>query len=219
MRGLTVSLLACAAAFGAGLDPKTRAEDYAHSVKLPGGGALGVEFHGRGLPDAKGGVFLGWHIVLEVAYYPAQGETVNLRGGQFLLKIDKMKIGIQPETPGMVAASAKYSGWEQQRGLQVEGAAGPIVYGPGGGRRRFPSGPAEPEPTSRRVPQVGEQKPDPQELEAAAILDLALTEGETSQVVAGYLYYRWGGNLKKIKKLTLEFTGPGGPATFEIPMK
>lgn len=217
MRSLVVLLAMAAPAFAGGIEPRLRPADYPVHAPLPGGGFLAIEYHGRGLPAAKGGVFLGAHIVLEVAYFPPEKGKTEVRGGHFALKIDKMKHGIGPETPGMVAASLKYSDWEQRRGLEV--GAGPIVYGPGGQSRRFPGGPSTPEP--RRAPRSdGEpEKPDPQDLEADAVKELAFPEGETTQVVAGYLYYRWGGNLKKMKKLVLDFSGPGGPVSLEIPLR
>lgn len=118
----------------------------------------------------------------------------------------------------MVAASLKYGDWEQRRGLQVEGGVGPVVVGPRGPTRRFPGGPGSPDPPRRPV-DPDKDKPDPQDLEAEAVKEFALTEGETRQVVAGYLYYRWGGNLKKVKTLTLDFSGPGGPASITISLK
>ncbi len=63
------------------------------------------------------------------------------------------------------------------------------------------------------------EKPDPQDVEADAVKQLAFPEGDTTQVVAGYLYYRWGGNLKKMKKLVLDYSGPGGPVSLEIPLR
>jgi hypothetical protein len=218
MRGTLFMLLACMQAGAAGTEPKLRAEEYPQHVRLANGGVLAIEFHGRGIPAAKGGVFLPAHVAVEAAYYPPAGEKVELRGGQFLLRIDRMKLGIPPETPGMVAASLKYGDWEQRRGLEVEGAAGPVVVGPRGPARRFPGGPGSPDPP-RGPADPGKDKPDPQELEAGAVKEFALNEGETRQVVAGYLYYRWGGNLRKIKQLTLDFSGPGGPASISIPLK
>lgn len=211
-------LLACLHAGAAGTEPKLRPEEYPQHVRLANGGALGIEYHGRGIPAAKGGVFLGAHLAIEIAYYPPPDEKIDLRGSHFLLRLDKMKLGIPPETPGMVAASLKYGDWEQRRGLQVEGAAGPVVLGPRGPARRYPGGPGSPDPP-RRPAGPDQDKPGPQELEAEAVKDFALSEGETRQVVAGYLYYRWGGNLRKVKKMTLDFSGPGGPVSISIPLK
>jgi hypothetical protein len=219
MRGLIVLLAMAGAAQAGGVEAKARAQDYPQHIALPDGGAVGFEYHGRGAPAAQGGVFFGNHIVLEVAYFPPKDTLAEVRGGHFLLKIDKMKFGIGPESPGMVAASLKYADWEQRRGLEV--GAGPVVYRPDGRpSRRFPGGPAEPEP--RRMPDVtggDQERPDPQEQEAEAVKTVALPEGPTRQVVAGYLYYRWGGNLKKMKKLVVEYAGAGGPAEVEIPLR
>lgn len=215
MRGILLLLAASSLALASGTEPRLRAEEYPRHVALPGGGGLGIEYHGRGIPAAKGGVFLGAHVVLEVAYYPPAGQKAELRGSQFLLRIDKMKLGIPPEPPGMVAASLKYSEWEGARGLQVE--AGPVILRPGGGSRRLPGGPQNPEPR-RRPGARDDGKPDPQDLEAEAVKEFAFPEGETRQTVAGYFYYKWGGNLKKMKKLALDYSGPGGPAKIEIPL-
>lgn len=212
-------LLACCQAGASGTAPKLRAELYPRHVRLANGGALAIEFHGRGIPAAKGGVFLNSHIAIEVAYYPPAGEKVELRGGQFLLRIDNMKLGIPPETAGMVGASLKYGEWERRQGLEVEAGAGPVVLGsPGGQAQRRPGGIGNRAPP-RRPAGPGRDEPDPREIEAAAVNEFALVEGETRQVVAGYLYYRWGGNLKKIRKLTLDFSGPGGPASISIPRR
>lgn len=215
MRALLLLIAASGAAFASGTEPRLRAAEYPAHIELPGGGSLGLQYHGRGIPTAKGGVFLGAHIVLEVAYYPPAGEKAELRGGHFLLRIDRMKLGIPPETPGMVAASLKYSDWEGPRGLQVE--AGPVILRPGGGSRRLPGGPQNPDP-ARRTGARDDGRADPQDLEAGAVQEFAFPEGETRQAVAGYLYYKWGGNLKKMKKLALDYSGPGGPAKMDIPL-
>lgn len=221
MRTLTL-LLACAALLPAqtGLDPRPRPQDYSHHAALPGGGFVAFDYHGRGIPSSKNGVILGVHLVIEAAWFPAPGQTAEIRGSHFLLKIDKMKHGIAPETAGMVAASLKYADWEQARGLQVEGGAGPVVYGPGRPSRRFPDEPGDDrEARRRRVPRAGDDKPDPQLTEAETVTTLAFPEGLTSQVVSGYLYYRWGGSLKKIKKLTLDFVTPGGAVSIPIQLR
>lgn len=225
MPGLSLLFgFACAvAAFAGGIEPRPKPSDYPHHLPLADGGAIGFEYHGRGVPAAPGGgspVFLGEHIVLEVAYFPPKDVKNTLRGGNFLFRIDKMKHGFAPEPPSMVAASLKYSEWGPRRGLEVQ--AGPVIIGPPGTgqSRRFPGDQTRPPsrgPTTTTT--RSDDKPDPQDLEAAAVIEAAFPEGETGQAVAGYFYYRWGGNLKKMKRLVLEFTGPGGPATFEIPLR
>jgi hypothetical protein len=116
----------------------------------------------------------------------------------------------------MVAASLKYADWDGPRGLQAEGGIGPIVVRPRTPAPRYPGGPPQQPP--RRPGVQGEDQPDPQERDAQAVVELAFPEGETRQPAAGYLYFRWGKRLKDIKTLTLDFSGPGGPAAIRIPL-
>lgn len=197
---------------------KAKASDY--PVHQSAGKAeIGAEYMIRSITDGKNWYLAGDYLVVEVAIFPASGQTLNVSSSAFTLRIDGKKRELAAEAPGMVAASIKDPDWELKPRLDAEAAVGPVIVGrrPQAGER-FPG---DPRPGQRRLPEpptVPVNMPGGVEREEApraydVAVSAALPEGETGQPVGGYLYFRWTRKPKSIKSLELLYRGPDETVT------
>lgn len=188
--------------------PRDSAEQYPVRTSITGL-TLAAEYYGRSAPGAKTTFFTGHFLVVELAVYPAKGQSVTVRPGDFRLWINGAKYGLLPQSGAVVAAALKYYDAE---GRHVEFGAGPIVIG----RPRVPSDiPGDPRDTPPPRPQAPDQAPDqnPTAEGGRAASDNPATELpalELEQCVAreprsGYLYFFWQPHTKKIKAMELRW--------------
>lgn len=207
-----------------GTEPKAKPEEYPHHATLgtpKGPVRLGVEYWVRTVPGTKESYYAGNYLVVEVAVYPPKGELFTVRGGDFQLKVNGVKHGMLPQSPGIVASAIRNPQWEGGPTVEALAGVGPgtVIYGP---RRtgRFPGDPTVPEPGQRRNPETdagpGTSRPDGVEATAEAIKDFALPEGPADTAVSGALYFPWRESTKKIKKIELVYDGPAGKTSFKL---
>jgi hypothetical protein len=150
------------------------------------------------------------YLVIEVGVYPPKGSRVTLSAGAFTLRVNG-KQTLLAQTPGMVAASLKYSDWEQRP--QVVAVAGPVIVGRPEQAPRFPGDQRPPDthaPTLPRVP----TSPAPDGAPVAAdarpeelVIQWAFEEGPTEVARRGFLYFPWKGKPKSLKSLELLYEG------------
>jgi hypothetical protein len=214
-----LALCAATALLTAGTEPKASAADYpAHATA--GKCAIGAEYLARLIPAPDGGFSSGDYIVVEVAVYPPKGVTLPMRASDFRLLFNGTRREIQPQTPGIVAASLKYPDDEGRRGLQSVVGVGPIVLGPRQDRTpRFPGDPRGNPPTPAPPQVPSESKPDASDSPRAdyeAVGRYALHEGEADTAVSGLLYYGWKDKLSKLKRIDLVWDGACGRVTVKI---
>jgi len=218
---LATGMLTAALAWAAGIDPRPAATDYPAHAR---GDAvsLGAEYMVRSLSARNQTFVVNDYLVVEVGLYPAQGRRLLVSSGHFTLRVNGKKEVLFPQTPGMVAASMKYPDWERRPELVAGGGVGGVDVMIGGNPQveRFPG---DPRPRQTRLPappRAPSGKPEPEQ-EAAPraeelISESALPEGETSQPVAGYLYFAYRGKIKAIRSLELIYNGPAGEFSLRL---
>lgn len=140
------------------------------------------------------------YLLIEIGVFPAGEAQVNL--SRFTLRVNGKNM-LVPQTPGMVAASVKYSDWTSKPSIQV--AAGPIIFGRPQGSGRFP-GDARVETAPRRETVDPESKTNPIDYNDV-IGKAALREGLTKRPVAGYIFFAYDGKLKSIRSVELLVDG------------
>jgi hypothetical protein len=163
------------------------------------------------------------YLVVEVALYSAAREPVSVAHSWFTLKINGKKEVLMSQPPGLVAASIRYSDWEQGRRLEVGAGAGDagVVLGrptpqerfPGDGsaRQRLPPAPRAPAPDDR----TGLER-EPARTAPEMAVEAALPEGAQTLPVAGYVYFPFKGKPKSIRTLELLAATPEGAATLKL---
>ena len=154
-----------------------------------------AEFCGHSVPFAGTAYFAAGHIVVEVEVLPDKSTPIRLTSGEFRLRINGKKDLLAPETPGMVAASLKYSDWSQRP--QLEAQAGPVIMGRPRQQSRFP-GDTQP----GQQPNRSDDRPPPK-TDAEAVIEAALPEGTTLGPTKGLVYFPYRGKLKGLKTIEL----------------
>jgi hypothetical protein len=190
-----------------GTTPRPAAEGYAVRVEAgPSTVAAGYLVH---TVSSGGQSFLvPDHLVVEVAVYPAKGQRPVFSSGLFTLRINGKKEELFPQTPGMVAASLKYSDWERRSTTEVSVGAGDggIILGRPHPAERFP-GDRRPAETGGQSPRVETRRTDqsgePALEVAEAVQEWAFPDGECAGPVSGFLYFAWKGKPKSIRSLEL----------------
>ncbi|HLM97863.1 MAG TPA: hypothetical protein VK335_01185 [Bryobacteraceae bacterium] len=163
------------------------------------------------------------YIVVEVALYPQAGTAVDVASLDFALKFGPDDIRY-PSTPRDVATL-----WKEdqpslpKRGVDVHGETG-VTYSRGNdpvnGRTRSLSTYEGVAVTNDPPPDAPPPPPpyDPYVVEARA-REKALPEGQTSQAVAGYLYFSRPTNKHKNAALELRYSKDGDVVTLPLPVK
>lgn len=192
-----------------GTKPRASAQDYpAHAAteRL----AVGAEYTVHSFSGGDESYLAKDYLVVEVALFPAKGQTLAVSAGQFRLRVNK-KQPLEPQAAEFVAADLKYPDWVDRN--QMVTRVGPVVFGQPAPTERFPQDPRGlPRPSPPQAPEdnpsgIEKQPPvKPEEL----VVRTALPEGEQHQPVSGYLYFPSKGSVKHIRSLVLEFSGGEG---------
>jgi hypothetical protein len=222
----TLAALSASAAFvlaplpcPAGVPERPKASGYPAQATLPGL-ALGAEFMVRSVAGPDRTAIVRDYVTVEVALYPA--AALDVRSGQFTLRVNGKKPMLFAQTPQFVAAALKYPDWERRPELTASGGLGDagVVLGRAPPVERFPGDPsARRGPQAPRAPEADGRggydappKMTPEELVVAAALD----EGERRSPLAGYLYFAFRGKPGSIKTLELLYDGPAGKAVLKL---
>jgi hypothetical protein len=154
-------------------------------------------------------------LVVEVALFPAKGETIIANPVQFTLRINGRRTALEPEPPELVAASLKDPDLRSHPAVQA--GVGPVIFGAPQPVERFPGDPTVRPPYPS--PGSGQASADQQAPVKAEdlVIDAALPAGEHHAPVSGYLYFAYRGNLKHIRSLDLQFAGSASPVNLPLP--
>ena len=221
-RSLVLVALLGGAALSAGTPVRPKPDDYparAAAGKL----TLAGEYLVRSFSGHNQTFIAPDSLVVEVAVYPASGETVAVSAQHFSLRLNGKKEVLMPISPGFVAAAMKYPDWQRRPTLVGVAGAGDrgVILGappvterfPGdpSGRNRLPAPPRAPEAEDRG----GLDQPAPVRPEEL-LVQAELPQGEVSKPVSGYLYFPFRGKTKSIRAVELIYNGPGGPVTLRL---
>ena len=207
------------------ISPKAQPEDYPAHAK-----AAGIEIAADFLIHSFFGAehdqmfFVRDYLVVEVAVYPQAGASYRVDASQFTLRLDGKKDVLFPQSPGLVAYSAKYPDGDTRPRLEAGAGVGdvtatlgrpvPVPRFPGDrtgapNPQRLP--PQAPETSDRRnVPKTEQTTPE------EVIRQTALEGGPQHAAIAGYLFFAYSGNLKKIKSVELVYRDPAGATTLRL---
>ena len=196
-------------AFADRLPPLPAAADYPASA-VAGSVSLGAQYMGQSVTVQSVSFGVPGYLVVEAGVYPAKDKFTTISAGSFTLRVNG-KQTLLAQTPGMVAASLKYSDWEQHR--QVVAVAGPVIAGRPEQAPRFPGDRRPPEARAPNLPRVP-TSPAPESGPAAEaarpeelVIQWALEEGSTGVPRRGFLYFPWKGKPKSLKSLDLIYQG------------
>ena len=212
-----IASLAAALLHAQGTTPKEKPADYHVHSKLSGF-ELAAEYLVHSLPVTNGILDVRDYLVIEVAVFPTTLGMPAVTSGEFTLRINHRKSALFAQTPGMVAASMKYSDWELRPTLEASAGVGnaDIIVGRPTQTERFPGDP-RPQlsrlPPRPRVPEqtspTGEDKPPEPPLEQT-VQRSAFPEATAHGPVSGYLFFPFQGKTKSIRALELLYESQDG---------
>jgi hypothetical protein len=182
-----------------------------------GATGIGAEFMVHVVSIEGQSYFVPDYFVVEVAVFPEKGALLELRNGQFSLRINGKKQELTAHTPGFAAASLKYPEWSQRPSVTASAGAGDggIVIGRPQTQPRFPGDNRPPRQAGPAQTTVDSAK-EPPMTAADAVTAAALFEGPIDQPTAGYLYFPYRGDGKKAKTIELIYRGPAGAVTLRL---
>jgi len=204
-------LLIATAAF-AQTEHKPKAEDYPVHVQamvFAKPVQVGAEYMVHSFSAGEESYIAPGFLVVEVALYPAPGESLQVSLSQFQLRVNGKKQPLIAQQPQLVASTLSHPDW--QSGPRLQAGAGMGGMGVGLGRPRPPSVPEQPPitgTTTRQPPGAPQDNPSgmdprprikPEELAVRT----ALPEGESAKPVSGFLYFSYKGKVSSIKSLEL----------------
>jgi hypothetical protein len=156
------------------------------------------------------------YLVVEVAFFAPPSTKVEIRNGQFALKVNGERL--LPQSSGLVTVKYRVPEMREQRArLETEAQVGPVIVATGRDpvQPRFPgdNNPANVPPLAPTTPEDTLHAPvDP----VHALNDAALPEGAHATPISGYLFFAYSGKLKRIKHVELEWTDTAGTATLAL---
>lgn len=204
------------------LEPR-QAKEYAASGRLEGF-TLAADYLVRSLGGDDKMYFARDYLVVEAAILPDPGKEPQISATHFVLRVNGKKPELTAQPPGFVAAAMKYPDWERRPELVAHGSINdrgvivgreaPVERFPGDQRpaqQRLPRLPRAPDNTDRSGLETQPETPPDQ-----FAVERALPSGAVKGPVAGYLYFYWRGNTKKIRKVELLYNGAGGNAILTL---
>jgi hypothetical protein len=210
MRAVLLAICVCAPALAQGTDPKPKAEDYPIHGNAEGT-EIGAEYMVHSFSRGEESYIARDYLSVEVALYPAKGQTLHLSESQFTLRVNGKKQAIQASAPTMVAASLTHPEWGQPSHVQLSGGVpgGPQI---GIGQPRPPQIPQTPIPGTPNPPVdiprdnggvIPRERVKPEQL----VVETALPEGEHKRAASGFVYFPYSGKTTGIKSLELIYEG------------
>lgn len=163
-------------------------------------------------------------LVVEVAFYPDSGRTYRVDTPKFSLRLNGKKGVLFPESPDTVAYTLKYADADRRPRVEAGAGRGDVMVAVGAPARvpRFPGDPTGGEYPQRQSPRVPDTTDPNVPKSVSATVDqvikqTALEDGEKSGAVAGYLFFAYRENVKKIKSVELLYDdATGGIATLRL---
>src|ERR1051326_3163597 len=130
-------MICCAAVAIAGTDPKANADDYEVHARV-GSLSVGAEYMVHSFSGDGQTFILDDFLVVEVALFPAKGDSVVVNPGEFTLRLDGKHVTLPAAAPQMVVNAMDRRQWQQTRGVQAAGGVGDQVVIVGGPSRQTP---------------------------------------------------------------------------------
>lgn len=181
-----------------GMPPRATPADYPSQTKS-GNVTIAAEFLGHSVPRQEGPLSTEDYVVVETAFFGAQGEKLQLSYNDFSLKINGKKNPLPSQPYGLVTKSIKDPEWVP---------------------------PDQPEKKSKSSFGTGQDSNEPPppvhvpiELQRGMALHLqhySLPEGERPLPEAGLLFFPYRGKTQSIRSLELIYSGPAGKATLDL---
>ena len=214
-------ILTVAAANADPIEPRPAAADYPSHITAERF-AIGAEFHGHTARVGERRIFLEGYIVVEVGVFPRAGD-LTVRDAHFALRINEKQV-LLPQTPGMVAASLKYSDWERRPEVNVQAGDGEraVILGRRQPAERFPG---DRRPTQDRLPpppsapapedRSGQER-EPAIPDHELLGDTGLPQRSLSAAAGGYLYFPRRGDFKSIRSMELRYESAAGKGVLKL---
>jgi hypothetical protein len=201
-----------------GTAPKASAQDYPVRAKLEKL-SIGAEYLVHSFSSGREMFIAKDYLVVEVALYPAKGESLLVEAGHFSLRVNGRKQALSPQTPEIVANALKYPDPNTSTGLHPTAQLGPVILGQPRPAERFPGDPNA--QTGRPPPRAPEDNPSGLDKEPPAkadelVVEAALPEGEHHGPTSGFLYFPYRGKVSRIRSLELVFTSPAGSTALPL---
>ena len=162
----------------------------------------GVEYMVRTFVADGASFLVDDYLIVEIGVFPRPIAHLDIQ--RFKLRINGKTL-LLTQTPGIVAASLKYSDWTQRPTVQANVGMGDrdILIGRPPRTQRFPGDPTVRQPP----PQVDnriEGRPEQAPIDYTDLVQrAALPEGDFNKPIAGLLFFPYDGKLKKIKSVEL----------------
>jgi hypothetical protein len=202
-----ILLLIAASAWAQGTVPKKSADEYPVQAKS-GLNEIGAEYMVHSFSSGEQMFIAENFLVVEVAFFPPKGESVQVETSKFALRVNGKK-ALPVQNPAMVAAALRHRDMQSQRGPLGGIGLGGVNVGMGGPRTQspFPGGP-DPNrlPTPPRAPDGDSNTPTKDTVKAdELLLKTALPEGAHKGPVSGFVYFAWQGKASTIKSIDLMY--------------
>lgn len=208
----------------AALTPRERVSDYPAHLEI-GPFTLGAEYLVHSFGNGRQMYFAPDFLVVEVAVFrsPNGHQDLDISDGQFSLRINGRKFALPSQSGGQVAASLKYSNWNQRPNLTAEAGVGDtgVVIGRPPQTNRFPGDPTERQSRLPRAPKApdtlhpaGEALPEARAEDVA--VENAFPNGPVRGDVAGFLYFSYSGKAEKIRTVELLYRSAEGEKTISL---
>ncbi len=210
MRLAVLALVPALLAGQEGIPARESAAEYKAQAALGTATTIGAEFLGRTVPAPNASFLLKSYVVVELAVF---AREFALPMERFSLRLNG-KTALLAQTAGMVGASLKYPSWESQRQVVASAGVGDANVILGRDRAaRFPGDRrAGTPPPGAPVSVTEETGAEPWDW----VGKLAWPDGTVKGPAGGLLYFPYSGNLGKLKKIELLYTGPDGQAALVL---
>jgi len=201
-----------------GTTPKPSEQDYPARAKLDKL-SIGAEYLVHSFSSGREMFIAKDYLVVEVALYPANGQSLLVNAGHFSLRVNGRKQELTAQAPEVVANSLRYQDQDTSTGLHPEAQLGPLVLGAPRPVERFPGDPnartGPPPPQAPADNPSGMDKEPPVKAEDL-VVEAALPEGEHHGPTSGFLYFPYRGKVRRIRSLELVFSSPAGATTLPL---
>ncbi len=182
-----------------GIPPRTAPTEYQAHAQA-GAVTIAAEFTGHAIATSQGPLTTEDYVVVETAFFGAEGARDKLSIDDFTLRVNGKK-ALQGQPYGVVLGNLKDPEWEPP----AEAKKSKTSMGGGGGQGESnepPTPPKMPFPVRRAMEQ--------------RVQKAALPEGDRALPVAGLIFFQYRGKTQGIKSLELIYNGPAGKATLTL---
>jgi hypothetical protein len=181
-----------------GMPPRVTPAEYQTHAQA-GTVTIAAEFTGHHVGTPQGTLTTDEYLVVETAFFGADGARAKLAIDDFSLRINGKKAALPGQPYGVVLSSLKDPEWEPP--VKPEKKSSMSTDGGGQGN--------EPPPVPKMT--FAERRAMEQKVQKAT-----LPEGDRALPVAGLIFFQYGGKTKGIKSLELIYAGPAGKATLTL---